>query len=57
MLRQLKEYAKACGMKEFHLSVERDNIPSIKTIIKNGGVIERSFEYEGNMADIYLIKL
>lgn len=57
MLRQLKEYAKACGMKELHLSVERDNIPSIKTIIKNGGVIERSFEYEGNMADIYLIKL
>ena len=44
-------------MKELHLSVERDNIPSIKTIMKNGGVIERSFEYEGNMADIYLIKL
>ena len=57
MLRQLKEYAKVCGMKELHLSVERDNIPSIKTIIKNGGVIERSFEYEGNMADIYLIEL
>ena len=57
MLRQLKEYARECGMEELHLSVERDNIPSIKTIIKNGGIVERNFEYEGNIADVYLIKL
>ena len=57
MLRQLKEYAKDCGMKELHLSVERDNIPSIKTIVRNGGVVERNFEYEGNIADVYLIEL
>lgn len=57
MLRLLKEYAKKCGLKELHLSVERDNISSIKTIVKNGGTIERSFEYEGKLADNYLIEL
>jgi len=30
-----------------YLSVERDNEPSVKTIIKNGGKYERSFEFEG----------
>lgn len=39
------------------LSVERDNEPSIKTIIKNGGVYERSFEFEGEQADVYKINL
>lgn len=57
MLRLLKEYAKKCGLKELHLSVERDNISSIKTIVKNGGTIERSFEYKGKLADSYLIEL
>jgi len=57
MLRLLLKYAKEIGLKELHLSVERDNIPSIKTIVKNGGKIERSFEFEGELADIYLIRL
>lgn len=57
MLRLLLKYAKEIGLKELHLSVERDNIPSIKTIVKNGGKIERSFEFEGELADIYLIEL
>lgn len=26
--------------------VERANIPSVKTIIKNGGKLERSFEFD-----------
>jgi len=57
MLKQLLVIAKEAGLSELHLSVEQDNIPSVKTIKKNGGVYERSFEYEGKTADIYIIKI
>jgi len=57
MLKLLLEYAKKCGLKEIHLSVERENIPSVKSIIKNGGKLERSFEFVGKPADVYLMKL
>ena len=56
MLRLLLEYAKEIGLKEIHLSVERTNNPSIKTIVKNGGKLERSFKFEGKLVDSYLIK-
>lgn len=55
MLRQLLNVAKKAGMKELHLSVEKNNEPSVKTIIRNGGVYERSFEFDGEQADIYRI--
>lgn len=57
MLRQLLDIARRVGLEKLHLSVERDNTPSIKTITKNGGIYERSFEYEGLVADIYQITL
>ena len=57
MLRQILFVAKECKMDELHLSVERDNEPSIKTIKSNGGIYERSFEFEKEMADIYRIVL
>ncbi|MBP1538081.1 MAG: GNAT family N-acetyltransferase [Ruminococcus sp.] len=57
MLRQLLTIAVQSGMTELHLSVEKTNEPSIKTITKNGGVYERSFEFEGELADIYRIVL
>ena len=57
MLRQVLDVAKQSEMKELHLSVERDNEPSIKTIRSNGGTYERSFEFEGETADIYRIVL
>ncbi len=57
MLRQILDVARESGMTELHLSVERDNEPSIKTIISNGGVYVRSFEFENEMADIYRIGL
>ncbi|MBP5745613.1 MAG: GNAT family N-acetyltransferase [Lachnospiraceae bacterium] len=57
MLKSLLDVARENGMDELHLSVERSNIPSIKTITKNGGVYERSFEFEGETADIYRIGL
>lgn len=57
MLRQLLNVARDIKLNEIHLSVKRNNEPSIKTIIKNGGVYERSFEFEGEKADIYRIDL
>ena len=57
MLRLLLPIAKGAGMKELHLSVERDNEASIKTILRNGGKYERSFEFDGKQADIYKIVL
>ena len=57
MLRQILEIARKTGLKEFQLSCVNDNIPSVKTITKNGGMYKRSFEYNGNTADIFIIKL
>lgn len=57
MLTMLKEVAKEAGMTKLQLSVERDNEPSVKTIIKNGGVYERSFEFQGELADVYMVEL
>ena len=57
MLKLILEVAREVDLTELHLSVEKDNIPSIKTIVKNGGVYERSFEFEGELADIYRIEL
>lgn len=57
MLRLLLNIAKNAGLIELHLSVEKYNEPSIKTIIKNGGVYERSFEFNGGQADVYKIVL
>lgn len=57
MLRQVLLIAHNMSLSELHLSVERNNEPSIKTIIKNGGTYERSFEFEGEQADVYKILL
>ena len=53
MLHRVFIVAKENGLNELHLSVERTNEPSIKTIKKNGGVYERSFEFENELADVY----
>ena len=39
------------------MSVERTNEPSVKIIRKNGGVYVRSFEFENETADVYVIIL
>lgn len=57
MLRQILLIAHNIALSELHLSVERNNEPSIKTILKNGGTYERSFEFEGEQADVYKILL
>lgn len=57
MLRQVLEIAKQLGLVQFQLSCEKSNLPSLKTITKNGGVYERSFQFEGETADIFIIRL
>ena len=57
MLAMIKDVAKEAGMTKLQLSVERDNEPSLKTIVKNGGVYQRSFEFQGEMADVYMVDL
>lgn len=55
MLRLIKERAAEIGLGKLQLSVERTNEPSVKTILKNGGKYERSFTFEGEEADVYMI--
>ena len=55
MLRLIIEAAKKSDMSSLQLSIERSNEPSIKTIIKNNGKYERSFELEREPVDIYRI--
>lgn len=57
MLKQVMAVAKSAGLQKIHLTAFKNNEPSIKTIIKNGGVYERSCEFQGEQADIYKIKL
>lgn len=57
MLDQLLQVAREAKMKELHISVEKGNTASKKVIQKNGGVYERSFSFENEIADIYRIVL
>lgn len=57
MLRLVLEKAKSDGLKEFQLCALRGNIPSVKTIQNNGGVLVRSFEHHGEVADVFMIRL
>lgn len=57
MLALIIQVAKDSGFSSLQLSVERTNTPSVKTILKNGGKLERSFEFEGEIADVYRIEL
>lgn len=57
MLHQILLIAHNIDLSELHLSVEKNNEPSIKTILKNGGTYEHSFEFEGEQADVYKILL
>lgn len=57
MLKLILERARVAGMDKLQLSVERSNEASVKTITKNGGKYERSFTFEGEEADVYMIRL
>lgn len=57
MLKQVCQKAKKYGLAELKLSVEKDNISSIRTIQKNGGVFRYSFCFEDKEADVYTVQL
>jgi predicted acetyltransferase len=57
MLKTIINRGQQLGMDKLQLSVERSNEASIKTIIKNGGKYERSFTFEGESADVYMIRV
>ena len=57
MLGLIVKRAEEIGLERLQLSVERTNEPSIKTIVKNNGKYERSFEFEGEEADVYIIDI
>ena len=57
MLRLILERARHLGMDKLQLSVERTNEASVKTITKNFGKYERSFTFEGEEADVYMMYL
>lgn len=57
ILAQICQKAKIYGLEQLQLSVEKSNIPSIRTILKNGGQYSRSFCIGEEIADIYLIDL
>ncbi|MBP0966949.1 MAG: GNAT family N-acetyltransferase [Oscillospiraceae bacterium] len=57
MLRQICGIARRAGMASLRLSVMQKNLPSVRTILKNGGVYQRSFPCDGQQADVYCITL
>ena len=57
MLKLILERARQVGMDKLQLSVERSNEASVKTITKNSGKYERSFTFEGEKADVYMINI
>ena len=57
MLELLMVRAREAGLNELHISVERENLPSVRVIQGRGGAYERSFTHEGMAADIYVIAL
>lgn len=57
MLRQICKIAEGYGLSELKLSARKNNFASVRTIQKNGGVYSYSFHFEGEEADVYIIKL
>lgn len=57
MLHQICEKAKAYGLLQLQLSVEKNNVASIHTILKNGGIYQYSFTHGIESADVYTIHL
>ena len=56
MLKLIVERARQIGMDQLQLSVECSNEASVKTITKNGGKYERSFTFEEEEADVYILR-
>ncbi len=57
MLSQIIFLAGKLGIKKLQLSADRENEPSVKIIKNAGGKYERSFVFQGEDADVYLIDI
>ncbi|GEM_PF-333933 len=57
MLALIVEKAREAGLSTLQLSALRSNVPSVRTIEKNGGKLVRSFDFYGNTADVFEIIL
>jgi predicted acetyltransferase len=55
MLRLVLEIAKKNRLEYVQISCKKNNIPSLKSISKNGGVYKRSFNYENEEADVFSV--
>jgi len=57
MVRQIMEIARRIGLTEMQLSCKKNNIASVKTITNNNGIYSRSFQYNNEAADVFIVKL
>ncbi len=58
MLRLGLEYCKMLGLEKVMVACYEENVPSARTIQKNGGVLEKTFVHEdGQIVQIYWIDL
>lgn len=58
ILRLGLEYCKMLGLEKVMVACYKENIPSAKTILKNGGVLEREFIHDdGKKVQVYWINL
>lgn len=58
ILRLGLDYCKMLGLEKVMVACYKENIPSAKTIRKNGGILEKEFIHEdGNMVQVYWIHL
>lgn len=53
----LLEQARQAGLSQLHISVEQENLASIRVIQANGGVFQRSFTHQGSPAKAYCFRL
>ncbi|URZ15255.1 GNAT family N-acetyltransferase [Clostridium felsineum] len=57
ILRQTLEYAKQRGLKEVYIACKKENEGSRKTILKNGGVLTRTFKDQGKEHEVFYINM
>ena len=58
ILRLGLEYCKMLGLEKVMVACYKENIPSAKTILKNGGILEKEFIHDdGNEVQVYWINL
>ena len=58
MLEKALDYCKnEIGLQKVMINCHKDNEPSRKTIINAGGVLEREYEQDGKIIQLYWVKI